>query len=151
MKANYDIIIVGAGPTGIFTAYELMLKCPKKSVLLIDKGHDINDRNCPILNKKIKQCPKDTEGHSGCKPSCSMTAGFGGSGAYSDGKFNITNEFGGWMSEYLDVDEVLDLIKYVDSINLKHGAPKELTDPTTKEVVASHRYARQPLSVGNVA
>ncbi len=74
-----------------------------------------------------------------------MTAGFGGSGAYSDGKFNITNEFGGWMSEYLDVDEVLDLIKYVDSINLKHGAPKELTDPTTKEV---YEIEKQGISVG---
>lgn len=145
LKDRYDIIIVGAGPTGIFTAYELMLKCPEKSVLLIDKGHDINDRNCPILNKKIKQCPKDLNGHSGCKPSCSMTAGFGGSGAYSDGKFNITNEFGGWMSEYLDDEEVLDLIRYVDEINLKHGAPKELTDPTTKEV---YEIEKQGISVG---
>ena len=64
-----------------------------------------------------------------------MTSGFGGCGAYSDGKFNITSEFGGWMGDYLDEDEVLDLIKYVDKINLDHGAPKELTNPYTKEVL----------------
>ena len=131
---KYDAIIIGAGPMGIFTAYELMLKAPKLNVLLIDKGNDIYHRTCPIISKKIKQCPKDMYGNSGCKPACSITCGFGGAGAYSDGKFNITNEFGGWMSDYLESDEVLDLIKYVDEINLKHGAPKEITDPFTKEV-----------------
>lgn len=131
---KYDAIIIGAGPMGIFTAYELMLKAPKLNVLLIDKGNDIYHRTCPIISKKIKQCPKDMYGNSGCKPACSITCGFGGAGAYSDGKFNITNEFGGWMSDYLESEEVLDLIKYVDEINLKHGAPKEITDPFTKEV-----------------
>ena len=136
---KYDAIIIGAGPMGIFTAYELMLKSPEKKVLLIDKGHDIYHRVCPIINKKIKQCPKDMYGNSGCKPACSITCGFGGAGAYSDGKFNITNEFGGWMSDYLESDEVIDLIRYVDSINLKHGAPKEITDPYTKEVLDIER------------
>lgn len=132
---KYDTIIVGAGPMGIFTAYELMKKAPDLKILLIDKGNDIYHRTCPILSKKITQCPKDMYGNSGCKPACSVTCGFGGAGAYSDGKFNITNEFGGWMSDYLDSDEVLDLIKYVDQINLNHGAPKEITDPNTKEVL----------------
>lgn len=136
---KYDAIIIGAGPMGIFTAYELMLKSPEMKVLLIDKGHDIYHRVCPIINKKIKQCPKDMYGNSGCKPACSITCGFGGAGAYSDGKFNITNEFGGWMSDYLESDEVIDLIRYVDSINLKHGAPKEITDPYTKEVLDIER------------
>lgn len=131
---KYDAIIIGAGPMGIFTAYELMLKSPELKVLLIDKGHDIYHRVCPIIAKKIKQCPKDMYGNSGCKPACSITCGFGGAGAYSDGKFNITNEFGGWMNDYMPGEEVIDLIKYVDEINLKHGAPKEITDPTTKEV-----------------
>ena len=97
MEKNYDVIIVGAGPMGIFTAYELAMKAPSLKVLLIDKGHDIYSRRCPILEKKIKQCPKNKAGESGCLPSCSMTSGFGGCGAYSDGKFNITSEFGGWM------------------------------------------------------
>lgn len=134
MKKEYDIIIVGSGPTGIFSTYELMEKCPDKKILLIDKGLDIYRRHCPLLNKQVKQCPTDQKGKNGCHPSCSITCGFGGSGAYSDGKFNITSEFGGWMGEYLPDEEVLDLIKYVDNINLKHGAPTELTDPTTEEV-----------------
>lgn len=132
---KYDAIIIGAGPSGIFTAYELMLKAPGIKVLMIDKGNDIYHRNCPIAAKKIKQCPKDMYGNSGCKPACSITCGFGGAGAFSDGKFNITNEFGGWMGEYMTADEVLELIRYVDGINLKHGAPKDLTNPYTKEVL----------------
>ncbi len=132
---RYDVIIVGAGPMGIFTAYELMVKAPNKKVLLIEQGLDIYTRRCPILEKKITKCPKNKEGESGCYPSCSLTAGFGGSGAYSDGKFNITSEFGGWMTDYLSDEQVLDLIKYVDSINLAHGAPDEVTNPHTKEVL----------------
>ncbi|MDD4212864.1 MAG: NAD(P)/FAD-dependent oxidoreductase [Bacilli bacterium] len=131
---KYDVIIVGAGPMGIFTTYELIQKAPNLKVLLIDKGHDLSARRCPILAGLIKQCPQDKEGYSGCKPACSMTCGFGGSGAYSDGKFNITNEFGGWMNEYLSDDEVLELIKYVDAINLKHGAPQETTNPNSSKV-----------------
>ena len=141
IRNNYDCIVVGAGPTGIYAAYEFMLKAPDLKVLLIDKGYDIYDRRCPILTKKVKQCPKDIYGNSGCKPSCSMTSGFGGSGAYSDGKFNITNEFGGWMDEYIPVEEVLELIKYVDDINLKHGAPTEITNPSTKEVFEIEKKA----------
>ena len=101
---------------------------------LIDKGNDIYHRNCPILAKKLKQCPTNLKGENQCYPSCAMTSGFGGSGAYSDGKFNITSEFGGWMQNYLPDDLVMDLIKYVDSINLAHGAPQEITNPFTKEV-----------------
>ncbi len=139
IKKKYDCIVVGAGPMGIFTCYELMLKRPDLKVLLIEKGNDIYSRKCPIIAKKIKQCPKDMYGNSGCYPACSITCGFGGAGAFSDGKFNITNEFGGWMDQYIDAEEVLDLIKYVDSINLKHGAPEEITDPTTREVLEIER------------
>ena len=142
---KYDVIIVGAGPMGIYTAYEFMVKSPEKKVLLIDKGHDIYNRNCPILDKKIKQCPKDVFGNSGCKPACSMTSGFGGCGAFSDGKFNITSDFGGWMSNYIPTEEVLDLIRYVDSIQLAYGAPEELTDQLTKEVFEIEKKA---ISVG---
>ncbi|XMB71567.1 NAD(P)/FAD-dependent oxidoreductase [Mycoplasmatota bacterium WC30] len=134
MKKNYDVIIVGAGPAGLMCAYELSEKNQDLKVLLIDKGKDIYHRNCPIIEKKIIKCPIQKNGQTGCLPSCSITNGFGGAGAYSDGKFNITSEYGGWMDEYLDDDTVLDLINYADSINLKFGAPIEITDPTTKKV-----------------
>ena len=145
LKNKYDVILVGAGPAGIFCAYELMLKSPELSVLLIDKGHNIYDRKCPILLKKIDKCPHNKNGFTACSPSCSMTSGFGGCGAYSDGKFNITNEFGGWMGEYLPDEEVLELINYVDGINLKHGAHPELTNPYTKEV---YDIEKRGISVG---
>ena len=132
---KYDVVIVGAGPCGIFTAYELLEKSNYQlKILLLDKGLDIYTRKCPILGSKIKKCPIDKSGHSGCHPACSITNGFGGAGAYSDGKFNITSEFGGWMTDYLDDTVVENLIKYVDSINLEFGAPIEITDPTTAKV-----------------
>ena len=130
---NYDVVIVGAGPAGIFAAYELALKNKDLRVALVDKGLDIYRRRCPILEHKIKKCPVIKE-HVGCIPACSITNGFGGAGAYSDGKFNITHEFGGWMTDYLSNAEVEDLIHYVDEINLKHGATSDITDPTTDKV-----------------
>ena len=73
---KYDVIIVGAGPAGIFAAYELHEKNPSLKVLLVDKGHDIYHRNCPVLNHKLAKCPVDKNGHSGCHPACSITNGF---------------------------------------------------------------------------
>ncbi|MBA4494430.1 NAD(P)/FAD-dependent oxidoreductase [Paenactinomyces guangxiensis] len=136
MKSKYDVIVVGAGPAGIFTCYEISLKMPEANILLIDKGHDIYRRNCPILQKKIQKCPPAAgkKDFAGCVPACSITNGFGGAGAYSDGKFNITSEFGGWMTDYLPTETVIDLIKYVDEINLKHGATDTITDPLTDQV-----------------
>lgn len=133
---NYDVIIVGAGPAGIFASYELVLKAPHLNVLLIDKGHDIDKRRCPILEEKIKLCPPPAgkKEFAGCLPACSITSGFGGAGAYSDGKFNITTEFGGWMTDYLNPSEVLDLITYVDELNLKHGATDTITNPSTEPI-----------------
>lgn len=142
---KYDVIIVGAGPCGIYCAYELIKLRADLKVLLVDKGRDIYHRTCPILEGKVKQCPKDIYGHSGCFPSCSMTSGFGGCGAFSDGKFNITSEFGGWMQEWLPSKTVLDLIKYVDAIQLAHGAPKEITNPNSKDVLD---IERRGLAVG---
>lgn len=134
MKKTYDVIIVGAGPAGIMCAYELYEKNNKLEVLLVDKGHDIYTRKCPILDKKISKCPVQKNGFVGCNPYCSITNGFGGAGAYSDGKFNITSEFGGWMNEYLDDSTIEELIRYADKINLKFGAPKEITNPNTEKV-----------------
>jgi uncharacterized FAD-dependent dehydrogenase len=90
---------------------------------------------------KLAKCPVNKEGVSGCYPSCSITDGFGGAGAYSDGKFNITSEFGGWMTDYLGEKTVLDLIKYVDDIQLKYGATTVITDPTTQAVRDIERRA----------
>ncbi|GIP23424.1 NAD(P)/FAD-dependent oxidoreductase [Paenibacillus sp. J22TS3] len=134
--SKYDVIVVGAGPAGIFACYELSLKAPHWKVLLVDKGHDIYKRRCPILEEKIKLCPPAAgkKEFAGCLPACSITAGFGGAGAYSDGKFNITTEFGGWMTDYVAPSKVLELIKYVDSINLKHGATPQITDPMTQAI-----------------
>ena len=131
---KYDCIIVGAGVAGVYCAYEFMVKNPNAKVLMIEKGKNIYDRKCPVNEHKIDKCPLRKDGSSGCLPACSITNGFGGSGAFSDGKFNITTEYGGWLCDYLDPDIVLDLIKYVDEINLKFGAPKEITDPHTEEV-----------------
>lgn len=142
---KFDVVVVGAGPCGIYLCYELITKKPDLNILLVDKGRDIYHRTCPILNGKIKQCPQDIFGKSECYPSCSMTSGFGGCGAFSDGKFNITSEFGGWMGDYMDKKEVVDLIRYVDAINLKHGAPDKITDPNTKEILD---IERRGLAVG---
>lgn len=136
IMSKYDVIVVGAGPAGIFTCYELTLKAPHLNVLLVDKGHDIYRRSCPILEEKIQFCPPaiGRKEFAGCLPACSITNGFGGAGAYSDGKFNITTEFGGWLTDYLPPSQVLDLIQYVDRINLEHGATTNITDPTTETV-----------------
>ncbi|WHY71345.1 NAD(P)/FAD-dependent oxidoreductase [Fictibacillus enclensis] len=143
MNTTYDVIVVGAGPAGIFACYELTRKMPHANILLVDKGHDIYSRNCPILQKKIQKCPPAAgrKEFAGCLPACSITNGFGGAGAYSDGKFNITSEFGGWMTDYLPEETVVDLIKYVDSINLEHGATDTITDPLTAEVKDIERRA----------
>ena len=134
MNKHDDVVVVGAGPAGIMACYELYLKQPELKVLLIDKGQDVMNRHCPIKEKKIKSCPIIKNNEPGCLPACSITAGFGGAGAYSDGKFNITSEFGGWLTDYLSTDEVEDIIQYVDNLYLKHGATKEITDPTTDKV-----------------
>lgn len=133
---KYDVIIVGAGPAGVYASYELM-ENSDKDVLLVDKGLDIYRRNCPILEGKMSKCPAATrkKDYAGCFPACSITDGFGGAGAYSDGKFNITTEFGGWLPDYMDDNKVLELINRVDEINLNHGAPTTITDPTTNEVL----------------
>lgn len=110
---NYDVIIVGAGPGGIFAAYELMQLKPELKVGVFESGHRLEQRRCPIDGKKIKSCIK-------C-PTCSIMSGFGGAGAFSDGKYNITNDFGGSLYEYIGKKTALDLMNYVDTINMKYG------------------------------
>ncbi len=142
---KYDAIIVGAGPSGYFLAYELIKKAPQSKILLIDRGLDITKRHCPVLQHKLDRCPVNAKGYRECHPACSMTSGFGGSGAYSDGKFNITTEFGGWLPEYIGDDLTMDLIKYVDSINLSYGATTAITDPFNAK---AREIERKAISVG---
>ena len=110
---DYDVIIIGAGPGGIFAAYELMQKKPELKVSVFEAGHALHKRHCPIDGEKIKTC-------IGCK-SCSIMSGFGGAGAFSDGKYNITNDFGGTLYEYIGKKQALDLMHYVDEINMRYG------------------------------
>lgn len=110
---DYDVIIVGAGPGGIFTAYELTGGNKGLKVAVFELGKALDQRKCPIDGKKVKSCIK-------C-PVCNIMSGFGGAGAFSDGKYNITNQFGGTLYEYVGKQEAIDLMRYVDEINLSHG------------------------------
>ena len=110
---NYDVIIIGAGPGGIFSAYELTKLNPNLKVAVFEAGHRLEQRKCPIDGDKIKACIN-------CK-SCSIMNGFGGAGAFSDGKYNITNDFGGTLYERIGKKEALDLMHYVDTINMRFG------------------------------
>lgn len=109
----YDVIIIGAGPGGIFAAYELVNKNKNLKIAIIEKGKALDKRACPIDGKKIKSCIKcDT---------CSIMSGFGGAGAFSDGKYNITNDFGGTLYEHIGSDTAIELMHYVDDINVLYG------------------------------
>ena len=110
---QYDVIIVGAGPGGIFTAYELSRLNSEMKIAVMEAGHPLEKRCCPIDGDKVKTC-------IGCK-SCSIMSGFGGAGAFSDGKYNITNDFGGTLYEHIGRQRALELMRYVDEINMQHG------------------------------
>ena len=109
----YDVIIVGAGPGGIYAAYELEKSDKKLKVAMFDSGHSLEKRKCPIDGVKVKSCIN-------CK-TCSIMSGFGGAGAFSDGKYNITNDFGGTLYEYIGKKKAIELMEYVDEINMKFG------------------------------
>ena len=110
---KYDLTIIGAGPGGIYSAYEAIRLNPNLKIAVFEAGHELSKRKCPIDGVKIKSCIN-------CK-SCSIMSGFGGAGAFSDGKYNITNDFGGTLYEYIGKKRAIDLMEYVDEINMKHG------------------------------
>ena len=113
---DYDVILVGAGPGGIFSAYELVQKAPQMKIAVFECGNPLEKRKCPIDGEKIKTC-------IGCK-TCAIMNGFGGAGAFSDGKYNITNAFGGTLHEHIGKKQALELMHYVDEINVKFGGDK---------------------------
>lgn len=113
---KYDVIIIGAGPGGIFSAYQLSKRCPELKIAVFEAGNPLEKRKCPIDGEKITSCIK-------CK-SCAIMNGFGGAGAFSDGKYNITNDFGGTLYEYIGKQKALDLMNYVDEINCQFGGAK---------------------------
>ena len=110
---DYNVIIIGAGPGGIYAAYELANNAPDLKVAVFEAGKQLDKRKCPIDGVKVKSCIR-------CK-SCSIMSGFGGAGAFSDGKYNITNDFGGTLFEHIGKQQAIELMQYVDRINLSHG------------------------------
>lgn len=143
-KNRYDVIIIGAGPSGIFCAYELKRQRPGLKVLMIEKGRAIEKRQCP--KRKTKVCV-------GCKP-CSITTGFAGAGAFSDGKLSLSPDVGGNLPEILGYDKALELIRESDQIYLKFGADarvygvdkeKELREIRRKAITANLKLIECPI------
>lgn len=124
---NYDVMIIGAGPGGIFSAYELIKLRKDLKIAVFEAGNSLEKRKCPIDGKKIKSCIN-------CK-SCAIMNGFGGAGAFSDGKYNITNQFGGTLHEYIGKKEAIELMEYVDKINTTHGGENTKLYSTTNTAI----------------
>ena len=143
-EKQYDVIIIGAGPSGIFCAYELKEKRPSARILMIEKGRAIENRQCP--KRKTKKCV-------GCQP-CAITTGFAGAGAFSDGKLSLSPDVGGNLPEILGYDEALELIRESDSIYLKFGADqnvygvdkaKEIREIRKKAIAANLKLIECPI------
>ena len=113
---KYDVIIIGAGPGGIFAAMELAKKNKELKILMLEKGNSIEKRICP--KRQTNVC-------IGCKP-CNITTGFAGAGAYSDGKLSLSPDVGGELPEYIGYNATVDLIKYVDDLYIEFGADKRV-------------------------
>ncbi len=124
---SYDVIIVGAGPAGIFSALEFIRHAPSMKVLVVEKGKDIRERNCPMMIREVS-C-------AAC-PVCAILSGWGGAGAFSDGKLSLTKEIGGFLGEYLEEERLSALIDYVDGIYREYGAPDRVYGDGTREIEA---------------
>ncbi|MDK2821495.1 MAG: uncharacterized protein PWP31_1460 [Clostridia bacterium] len=127
MAEKYDVVIVGAGPAGIFTALELVTKKSGLKALILEKGHDIKRRHCPS---------KETGSNCLHCKSCSVVSGWGGAGAFSDGKLTLSPEVGGWLSEYVTEQKVEELISYIDDIYLRFGGPEKVYGGPDDERIA---------------
>ena len=114
----YDVIIIGAGPGGIFAAYELMKKKPDCKIAVFEEGYPLEKRKCPIDGEKVKSCIN-------CKR-CSIMCGFGGAGAFSDGKLSLSPDVGGNLPEILGYDRTIELLNEADKIYLEFGADERV-------------------------
>ncbi|OFW56766.1 MAG: FAD-dependent oxidoreductase [Candidatus Solincola sediminis] len=129
MSDNYDVIIVGAGPAGIFTALELV-KTDGVKVLMLEKGPDIEERNCYAKLSKCRKCE-----------TCAITSGWGGAGAFSDGKLSLAPEVGGWLGEYVGTKQLRELIDRVDQLYLEFGAPRRIFGDEPEKIQGWKRKA----------
>ena len=140
---DYDVIVIGAGPGGIYATYELTRESPGLRIAVFEAGKELKRRKCPIDGDKVKTC-------IGC-PSCSIMSGFGGAGAFSDGKYNITNQFGGTLYEHIGKAEAISLMQYVDDINLSHGGAGtklySTADTSIKRMCMEHKLKLLDASV----
>ncbi len=130
---RYDVAIIGSGEAGIYAGYELIQKRPDLKIVVLEQGADIYKRKCPVVAGKVKECVQ-------CKI-CDTMCGFGGAGAFSDGKFNFTTEFGGWLTDYMPAEEVMALIAEVDAVNVAHGATTEIFSTFTPAAKALEKQA----------
>ena len=117
IKSKVDVAIIGGGIGGIMTAYRILDKNPDLSVTIIERGHEIKKRICPMLTKKTDHCIK-------C-PTCAIMEGMAGAGAFSDGKYVISTEYGGWLTEFLEPETVIAYIEQADEILVRFGATTE--------------------------
>ena len=140
---KYDVIIIGAGPGGIFSAYELVNNAPELKIAVFEAGNVLSKRRCPIDGDKVKTCINCSN--------CSIMSGFGGAGAFSDGKYNITNDFGGTLHEYIGKEKAIELMKYVDGINLAYGGKGtklySTANTTLKKICAQNKLKLLDASV----
>lgn len=130
---KYDVAIIGAGTAGIFAGYELVQQNPDLKIIMIEQGNSIYKRNCPIISNKVPSCINCTY--------CDIMRGFGGAGAFSDGKYNFTTAFGGWLNDYISDKDVMDLINYVDKVNMSFGATDKVFSTYNKEAKALEKKA----------
>jgi uncharacterized protein len=132
--ARYDVAIVGAGPAGIFAALELTRNGYGGRVLLLEKGHPIDKRRCPARERGCVDCRV-----------CDIMTGWGGAGAFSDGKLTLTTEVGGWLGDYVAHDELQQLLVHADAMWVEYGATKDVTAPDAE---TAERLSREATLAG---